>query len=176
MEGSPLIPEDIDIADLAQDLNKDAVMVGPHTASEYPQLEHDLVEVAKQAQAGDFGSVGLVYLDKTPPMTSDLRDIAQELLNTTDFETVVVRSPESGAVVSDIHSRAVLEIGQGDMLATPDYAAGAQALIEDVTQSSVGAIDWTAVTVMGLVVLTVLLVVIALAQWGLRRKSQLSSL
>ncbi|MFP7365742.1 DUF6676 family protein [Corynebacterium callunae] len=167
-----MIPEDVNIAELAADLKKDAIAIGPQTTANYPQLQQDLAQVVDRAEGGDFGSVGLVYLDHTPAVTSDLRDIAQELLNSTDYETIVVRAPASGAVVSDVHSRAVLEIGQSDLLATNDFVAGADALISDVTLSSVAAIDWATVTIMGAIVLIVAIAIIAAGQWGLRRKAK----
>lgn len=131
-------------------------------------MEKDLINVVTDAKESDFGSLGVVILDETPVMTSNLRDIAQELLIQTDLDTVVVRAPMSAAVVSDVHSRAALESGQHDLLGTTDYVLGTELLVQDVTESTVGNIDWGQLLIWGLVALAIAVVV---AGASVRRKA-----
>lgn len=157
-----MIPENIDINELARELEEDAVAMGAWTAEQYPTLESDLVGVTEGAATGEFGSLGYVVLDSTPPVTADLRDVAQELLDSTTFETVVVRGPGSGAVVSDVHSRASLEAAQHHMLGTTDYVEGASLFVRDVTESGLFTIEWGQVTVGAIIALLIALVIIAI--------------
>lgn len=163
-----MIPENIDLKQLASELGDDAVTMGEHTGNQFPTLEKDLINVVADAKESDFGSLGVVILDETPVMTSDLRDIAQELLIQTDLDTVVVRAPMSAAVVSDVHSRAALESGQHDLLGTTDYVLGTELLVQDVTESTVGNIDWGQLLIWGLVALAIAVVV---AGVSVRRKA-----
>lgn len=153
-----MIPDNIDIDALARDLEDDAVAMGAEMREQHPAMEEELSRVAEEAADGEFGTLGYVVLDSTPPVTADLRDIAQELVNTTPFDTVAVRSPGSGAVVSDIHARASLEAAQHEMLGTPDYVEGASLLVRDVTGSPLADIDWAQMALLGGVVLAVVLV------------------
>ena len=154
-----MVPENVEIDALARELEEDAVAMGPETGALYPTLEGDLIRVVDDAADGDFGSLGYVVLDTTPAMTADLRDIAQELLNETSLDTVAVRAPGSGAVVSDIHSRAELESAQYEMLGTTDYVEGASLLIRNVTDSGISTIDWGQVTIWLAVLLAAVLVI-----------------
>ena len=163
-----MIPENIDLKQLASELGDDAVAMGEHTGHQFPTLEKDLINVATGAKDSDFGSLGIVILDETPVMTSDLRDIAQELLIRSDLDTVVVRAPMSAAVVSDVHSRAALESGQHELLGTTDYVLGAELLVQDVTESAVGNIDWGYMLIWGLVALAIVVVIAAVS---VRRKA-----
>lgn len=161
-ERSSVIPENIDIDALARELEDDAVAMGQGTGEQYPALETDLISVMEEAAEGEFGSLGHVVLDSTPAVTADLRDIAQELLDATSLDTVVVRAPGSGAVVSDVHSRASLEAAQHEMLQTFDYVEGASLLIRDVTESGIGSIDWGQLAIWGAVALLAVLIISAM--------------
>lgn len=160
-----MIPENVNIAELATELEEDSVAMGPLTGEQYPTLEPDLIEVVEGA--GDFGSLGVVVLDETPAATSDLRDIAQELLNVSAVDTVVVRSPTSGAVVSDVHSRAALEMGQHEMLGTVDFVAGTESLIRTVTGSGVATADWAQISA---ILAAAVVLVMVLSAVAVRRK------
>lgn len=162
-----MIPENIDIAELAKELEDDAVAMGPLTGERYPTLESDLADVIGDAADGEFGSLGYVVLDSTPVVTADIRDIAQELLNETSLDTIVVRAPDSGAVVSNIHSRASLESAQYEMLGTFDYVEGASLLVRDVTGSGLSSIDWGQIS---LVLVVALLIVLIISAFFVRRK------
>lgn len=167
-----MIPENVDVARLSMELDADGVAMGEVTGGLHPTLEADLIDVLNNAGSSDFGSVGMIVLDETPAATSDLRDIAQEALMQSNVETVIVRSPHSAAVVSDVHSRATLESGQHDLLSTWDYVHGTKLLIDDVTGSGLMGINWVLVTVIGLVALALTIAVIAVS---FRRKASLST-
>ncbi|MCQ4627140.1 hypothetical protein KBX17_04855 [Corynebacterium sp. CCUG 65737] len=79
------------------------------------------------AGAADVGDIGVVVLETTPERPGDLRDIAQDLQNVTGLDTVVVRTPNSAAAVSNSLSRAEIESGQLAMVGEPDYAVGLEA-------------------------------------------------
>lgn len=166
-----MIPENINIAELAAELEEDLVAMGAATGEQYPTLEPDLIGVATGAGEGDFGSLGVVVLDETPAMSSDLRDIAQDLLDSTSLDTIVVRAPASGAVVSDVHSRAALEAGQHELLGTVDFVAGTESLVRSVTESGVSSIDWLQVSLIAGAVILVLLVASAVSVVSAHRKS-----
>lgn len=157
-----MIPENVDIEALAQELEDDAVAMGPATGGQYPTLETDLIDVVGDAGDGDFGSFGFVVLDSTPAVTASLRDIAQELLDATSLDTVAIRSPGSAAIVSDVHSRASVESAQYEMLQTSDYAEGASLLVRDVTGSGLFSIDWIQASIWGAVALVLVLVASAI--------------
>lgn len=154
-----MIPDNIDIDALARDLEDDAVAMGVAMREQHPAMEEELSRIAEEAANGEFGTLGYVVLDSTPAVTADLRDIAQELVNTTSFDTVAVRSPGSGAVVSDIHTRASLEAAQHEMLGSPDYIEGASLLVRDVTASPLASIDWTQMALVGGVGLVIVIVI-----------------
>ena len=82
------------------------------------------------------GSFGFVALDETPAQTADLRDIAQELLDTTNINTIIVRAPGSGAIVSDQYSRKTVELAQWDLLGNPDYVSAVDNYVASVSSDS----------------------------------------
>ncbi|ALC05890.1 hypothetical protein CDES_07395 [Corynebacterium deserti GIMN1.010] len=163
-----MIPENINIPELVSEVSDDGVAMGQRIGHESPGLEDGLISVLETAQDGDFGSAGIVVLDDTPAITSDLRDIAQEVLTQSDVDTVIVRAPASAAVVSDVHSRAALEMGQHELLGTTDYVLGTELLIRDVTESGLMDINWGQVTIWGLVAVTLVVIVSAVS---VRRKA-----
>ncbi|WP_080794881.1 DUF6676 family protein [Corynebacterium pacaense] len=162
-----MIPENIDIDQIVTDVDDSAVYMGALTAGQYPDLQGDLVAVTRDATADGFGSLGIVVLDQTPEFTASLRDVAQEVLNQSSVDTVAVRAPGSGAVVSEVHSRASLESAQHGFLSTNDYVAGSKLLIRDVTESRFGEIDWAQSS---LIVGIVLLVVVVLSAVSVGRR------
>ncbi|AGF72504.1 DUF6676 family protein [Corynebacterium halotolerans] len=140
-----MIPADIDIDDLTRQLEEDSVAVGENHGG----LEPALLDAVAYAEANDFGPLGVVVLDRTPPQTADLRDVAQDLQLATDLGTVLVRTPSSGAVVSEVHTRAELESAQHPFLGNPDIPAATHQFIDQVNAAG---INWTLVTVLVLVV------------------------
>lgn len=67
-----------------------------------------------------------------PPGFGPLRDLGQDVLDVSEAATIVVRSPESAAVVSDVHSRAAIESAQSHLFAHPDYVLGAREFFADL--------------------------------------------
>ncbi|MDO5511114.1 DUF6676 family protein [Corynebacterium sp.] len=128
-----MIPEGVDIDDLSLQLAEDSVAfdaVAP--AERIDSLEPGLIDAVTHAGDSGFGSLGVVVLTHTPAHTPDLRDVAQDLLLGTDLETVIVRAPGSGAMVSEVHSRGALESAQHPFLANPDVVGGVFGVIDDV--------------------------------------------
>nr|WP_290215966.1 DUF6676 family protein [Corynebacterium atrinae] len=133
------------MSDLARQLNEDTVAFAGANA---PQMEVDLqpglIEATSRAANGEAGSLGVVVFDWTPGKAADLRDVAQDLMDTTGLDTVIVRAPGGGAVVSDIHSRAVVESAQATFLSNWDYVGATQILVDDVANSGM---NWIVVAV-----------------------------
>lgn len=124
-----MIPSDIDIVSMRDQINADGVAIG-QLGIEHPTLEPELQNVAQYGLDTNFGRTAFVILDHTPPEAGATRDVAQELLNTTDFDTIIVRAPGSGAVVSHDFSRAALEAAQYDFLSNPEIAPAARQFID----------------------------------------------
>jgi hypothetical protein len=144
-----MIPPDVDLDDLTRQLDEDAVAFGVFVPGEKAAgLEPGLLEAVTHAETTDFGSLGFVVLEHTPPQTADMRDVAQELLMATDMDTVIVRAPHSGAVVSETHSRAVLEAAQYPFLGNPDIVGAARRFVDDVNAA---AASWPSAAILLLV-------------------------
>lgn len=132
-----MIPADVDLDDLNRQLGEDAIAFGSFVPEgKAADLEPGLLDAAAHARDTDFGPLGLVILERTPPQTADMRDIAQELLMSTDLDTIIVRSPHSGAVVSDVHSRAELEMAQYPFLGNADVVGAAHRFVDDVNATA----------------------------------------
>lgn len=151
-----MIPQDVDINSIRGELIADNVAIN-QIGREYPELEGQLIDVTHHAADSGFGKTGIVILDQTPASPISVRDIAQELLNTTDFSAIIVRTPHTGAVVSNNHSRAELESAQWHFLNTPDFVAGSRTLIDEV---NVHTFPWAEINlaIAGLVLLAVIAV------------------
>ncbi|MDO5669729.1 MAG: hypothetical protein Q4G50_06975 [Corynebacterium sp.] len=159
-----MIPEGVDIDDLARQIDEDSVAFGSFVPAEkMGELEPGLIDAASHAESSGFGSLGVVVLEHTPAHTPDLRDIAQDVLVATEVETVIVRAPGSGAIVSDVHSRAEIETAQYPFLADGDVVGGVHRFIDDVNGWS---LNWVGILV---VVLLLVAVAAALTAWNARR-------
>ncbi len=159
-----MIPADVDIDDLARQLDEDSVAVGEAHAG----LEPALADVVGRAEGADFGSLGIVVLDHTPPRTADLRDVAQDLQLATDLDTVLLRTPSSGAVVSDVHDRARLESAQHLFLGDPDIPAAAHRFVDQVSASGV---NWGLVAVVAVVLMAVVAAATAWSSLSANRRA-----
>jgi len=165
-----MIPAGIDTDDLARQIGEDAVAFGGNVpAGRFAELEPGLIDAVGHADATGFGSLGVVVLGETPPHTPDLRDVAQDVLLATDVDTVIVRAPESGAIVSDVHTRADIEAAQWPFLGDPDVVRGVFGFIDDVNGSSA---DW--VSAVALIVIA-LAAVVVFTVLGARRRAGWSS-
>lgn len=148
-----MIPPDVDLDALAADLKEDSVAVGA-LGQEYPDLEGYLHEVAQEAAENGRGDYAFVVLDKMPEMPADMRDIAQELLHRTDADTVVLRTPQYGTIVSSEHSRAEIEAAELVIFQDNDYVASFRWLTETLGQQPV-AWGWVHVLLLVVVVVAV---------------------
>ena len=146
-----VIPEDVDINELVHELDADGVYIGS-LADQYPSMEEQLIAVTQKAEEQGIGDMKIAFIDQTPAHTADLRDIAQELLNNTGADLVLVRNPMSGAVVSTDVS-------------DPDYVRASNFFVDYVSSSS---IPWALV---GIVVL-IGLVLVAAGTWFFARRSR----
>ena len=166
-----MIPDGVDIDDLSRQLAEDSVAFGSFVPVEQvSSLEPGLIDAVSHAEQSGFGSLGVVVLEHTPPHTPDLRDVAQDLLLGTDVDTVIVRAPESGAVVSDVHSRGAIEAAQYPFLGNPDIVGGVFGFIDDVNGSSA---DW--VSAVALIVIALAAVVVFTVLGAQRRAGWSSS-
>lgn len=156
-----MIPADVDMGDLTKQLADDQVAL----ESPNPQLHGDLLSVVQDLSSSEFGTVGIAVLDETPQQTADLRDIAQVLLDESTVESVIVRAPSSGAIVSDVHSRADIESAQWDFLTNPDYAEATRILGDHILNNPVNdhllSLLLIVLTVVGVVVSTVVAFIFA---------------
>ena len=135
-ERDDVIPVDVDMASLEAQLQEDGIAFGTDNPVNVP-LEAAMRDALTQAPSDDMGEAGLVVLEQTPPQIADLRDVAQDLLNGTGYDTVVVRTPNAAIAVSDSLSRAAIERGQTAMVAQPDYPQGVVAFVEAAQGHSV---------------------------------------
>lgn len=127
-----MIPPDVDLNRILTDIKQDSVSVGMNIKKAEPTFALDLATAVANLESGEFGTLGVIVLEVTPSPASSIRDIGQEVLMRSDKDTIAVRTPGSGAVVSDIHSRASLESGQEFFLNNNDYIQGTVALVNQV--------------------------------------------
>ncbi|MDC7068366.1 hypothetical protein PQG67_04450 [Corynebacterium pseudodiphtheriticum] len=122
-----MIPAGVDLSDLSAQLSQGNVAIGEHAEfarAQQSQLRQAIAEInsnsaelANQdtkntdAPTGD-GKFGIALIDTPYDKAADLRDVAQELQLRTGVETVIVRTPQGGAAVSDSYSRADLEAAE----------------------------------------------------------------
>lgn len=131
-----MIPADVDIDALAAGIS--ATGVAMNVSDPSPELTQALVEAITYAESKDFGTLGIAVLDHTPYITADLRDIAQAIHERTpEIDTIIVRAPTSGAIVSDIYSRAEIESAQWHFLANHDYPQATIALVDYIAADPV---------------------------------------
>lgn len=123
-----VIPANVDMGALTAQLEQGQVAL----QSENGGLRQSLESSVSYASDHGFGSLGIAVLDQDPAVTADLRDIAQVLRTDTALDTVIVRSPGSGAIVSTTHSRADIESAQWNFLANPDYAQATVGLVDHI--------------------------------------------
>ncbi|GAB3704301.1 DUF6676 family protein [Corynebacterium nasicanis] len=163
-----MIPEGVDIDDLASQLGEDSVAFSSTLPVErVGELEPGLIDAVAHAEQSGFGSLGVVVLEHTPAHVPDLRDIAQDLLLDSGLETVVVRTPDSGAIVSDLHSRGAIESAQYRYLGDPDVVGATFRLVDDLNGWSV---NWPVVTVL---ILAVIVAGSLATAWTFARRSRL---
>lgn len=122
-----MIPAGVDLSDLSAQLSQGNVAIGEHAEfarAQQSQLRQAIAEINSNSGelanqdtentdtlTGD-GKFGIALIDTPYDKAADLRDVAQELQLRTGVETVIVRTPQGGAAVSDSYSRADLEAAE----------------------------------------------------------------
>ncbi|WP_033377626.1 DUF6676 family protein [Corynebacterium lubricantis] len=148
---------------LVEQLQQDGVAFGSDNLNNWA-LEESLFHSLDQIHEMDLPEIGVVVLEGTSDSAATLRDLAQDMNLATGIDTVVVRTPNSVAVVSDTLDRAEIETAQRALMAEPDYATGLHAFAESVTSFN---IPWLAVSVV--VALAIVVVLFATAYFSKRR-------
>ncbi|WP_085957994.1 DUF6676 family protein [Corynebacterium fournieri] len=141
------------LEDLVDQLSSSPVAFGTDNPVN-PELGAALTSALEGADTADIDPVGVVVLEQTPPVIADLRDLAQDVADGADLDTVLVRTPNVAVGVSDSLTRAQVERGERAMAAEPDYPAGVQAFVDAAASVS---IPW------GLIVAVVVAVLAAVA-------------
>lgn len=144
-----MIPADVDISALSRQL-EDA----PVAFTSPEMVDPVLAEQLREVVAGESAAV----IVSGPGNPTHLRDVGQAVLDSTDFSTVIVRGPGTGAVVSEEYSRATIETSRDTLLAEPDYVVGVAEFLSGAHSFSV---SWATV----LAVIVVCAVVATLCAW-----------
>ena len=151
-----MIPQHIAVEDLADDLADDAVAFTPEAP-----VDEVLAGQLSSLLSGAEGAAGRTgYVVAGPGSGADMRDLGQATLDHSagSLDTVIVRGPDSAAMVSHSLSRAEIESTQGQLLAFPDYVEGLRHLLLQLEEQGDGGGQWllfaaaTVVTVMAIVV------------------------
>ncbi|MEX3505863.1 DUF6676 family protein [Corynebacterium sp. LK2590] len=100
-----MIPQGVDVPDLAEQLDQDSVAFTNPVLAGDPGAQAD-------AQASLRDGDGIAVVDIAGGSPADYRDVAQELQDATGLDTVIVQSPGTISVVSDSLSRAEIESAQ----------------------------------------------------------------
>ncbi len=128
-----MIPENINIDDLADQLNADRIAL----ESINDPLHHDLEFALSYAEEKGLENTGVVIIDHIPAHYSNMRDIAQELAFRAGLDTVILKAPGGGAIVSTDYSRAEIEAAQGAFFMEPNYGLGVRLLVDDLVLGSI---------------------------------------
>lgn len=132
-----MIPSDVDIPSILEQLNTDGVaFTYDHPGNE--ALNGELVKVLDYARDHGYDNPGFILLSRMPVQLSDARDIAQRVADMRESDLVIVRAPDGAAVVSLLHPRADIEQAEYTFASTPDYVSGSYQLINDLPQSTIG--------------------------------------
>ncbi|WP_291313597.1 DUF6676 family protein [Corynebacterium sp. UBA2622] len=146
-----MIPADVDMNSLATQLRAGEVAFGTANPAN-PALGEHISATLHSVDTAGMGPVGVVVLESTPAHPADLRDIAQDLADATERDTVVVRTPQASGAVSHRLTRAEVERGQRAMMTQPDYGDGIRAFAED---AHAGGMNWAVVAFATVVALAV---------------------
>lgn len=122
-----MIPPDINVEDLHAQLQADGIAL----ESSNDLLHQDLEFALSYAEEKGMHDVGVVIIDRVPAHYADMRDIAQELALRAELDTVILKAPGTGAIVSTDYSRAEIEAIQGAFFAEPNYGLGMRMLVDD---------------------------------------------
>lgn len=146
-----MIAQHISVDALTEDLADDAVAFTPEAP-----VDEVLADQLSSLLSGEEGVAGRAgYVVSGPGSGADLRDLGQAALDASggDLDTVIVRGPDSAAVVSGALSRSEIESTQGQLLAEQDYVEGLGAFLRELEGAGVGGGQWllfAAVTVIAI--------------------------
>lgn len=115
-----------DPSELARQLGEDQVAFA--NLPDDPVLQDQLTEVLDDA-------TGIIVVPGSDRTSADLRDLAQDVLDVSGLTTVIVRSPDSSAAVSDVYSRSALEGSQMLLAQQPDYVVGVREFLAHLDAS-----------------------------------------
>lgn len=138
---------------LVEQLEHDGVAFATENPNNWG-LEESLLNVMNEIASREFPEIGVVVLEDTSGSTAQLRDLAQDMNLETGIDTVLVRTPNAVASVSDSLTRAELETAQRSLMAEPDYAAGLRAYADSITGFD---IPWAVLTIAGLMAIAVVI-------------------
>lgn len=130
-----MIPADVDVDALRTQLIEDGIAFGTANPVNAP-LEVALRDTLAATDSAQLDPVAVVVLEHTPVQVADLRDLAQDLMTTTPFETVIVRTPHAASAVSENLTRHQIEDAQRAMVAQPDYPEGLSAFLDSAQATS----------------------------------------
>ncbi|KQB85569.1 DUF6676 family protein [Corynebacterium oculi] len=143
-----MIPDNIDLDAMRTQIADRGVAIHGKGSTDTAYRDK-LAAAIDAAEATGQGSFGIAVLDFTPTHTADLRDIAQEIHQGTELDTVIVRAPGSGATVSSVYSRDDIERAQDDFLSTTNYATAVREYPEHL---SAAPIPWFPLSLTALIV------------------------
>lgn len=144
-----MVPAEANLDSLRQQMVEDGIAFGTENPVNGP-LEDALQATLASADSAAIDPVGVVVLEQTPVQPADLRDLAQDLMMSTPFETVIVRTPHAASAVSEHLTRHQIEDGQRAMVAQADYPEGLRAFIEGAQETGV---NWPLAAVAAVIVL-----------------------
>lgn len=148
-----MTPADVDVSALSRQLED-----GPVAFTSPEMVDPVLAAQLSEVVAGESAAV----LVSGPGSPAHLRDVGQAVLDATDFSTVIVRGPETGAAVSEEHPRAAIEASRDALLAEPDYVVGVAEFLSGTQSFSV---SWATVTAL----IVVCVAVVTLCAWWAAR-------
>ncbi|MCZ9293039.1 DUF6676 family protein [Corynebacterium meitnerae] len=128
-----MAPVNVDKASLSAQLADDGVAFETDNPVNL-LIEPDLLRVTQEANQTDNGPFGFIVLEQVGVGPGALRDLAQEMLDETDTNTVIVRTPDATAAVSNTLTRAQIEGAQFALIRQPDYAQGIDAFVAETSQ------------------------------------------
>ncbi|MDR7329366.1 Rv1476 family membrane protein [Corynebacterium guangdongense] len=163
-----MISQHIAVDDLAADLADDAVAFTPEAPVD-AALASQLSSLLLGAE-GPAGRTG--YIVAGPGSGAELRDVGQAALDHSagSLETVIVRGPDSVAMVSQSLSRAEIESTQGQLLAFPDYVEGLGHLLLQLDTQAGGGGQWLPFFVLTLAAVVAIVVVTYASAAQVKRK------
>ena len=128
-----MAPVNVDKASLSAQLADDGVAFETDNPVNL-LIEPGLLRATQDANQTDNGPYGFVVLEQVGVGPGALRDLAQEMMDATDANTVIIRTPDATAAVSNTLTRAQIEEAQFALIRQTDYAQGIDAFVMETAQ------------------------------------------